>query len=367
MLTEKPHGIQLNDLFPMGKILEMENEKKISSLVKDLRSLSDSSVKDSDRYSLYPIRDKSTFMFFNTHVGTVWNNAEMDYTRDKEDYEKLTTTQQYMLGTILAFFSSADGVILDNLAFRFILEARSLEEKAFYVVQQYMELIHSEGYSLAIHSLVSDPEKRKELFEAADNHASVRRKNQFMEKYLHSDIPKVYRLVAFACAEGIFFLSAFLVVFWFRSQGKLANFIFLNEQVSKDETLHRNFAVHLIKQLKEYLRSLSIEVSSELIQEIIREAVDIEVDFMCELLVEDQNDLTKEHATSYIYRLANALLLDIEEEAVYPERELPTWINDLCMEQKSNSYEVRGGNYRTRSTDEVEDKSSAYQGEEDDF
>ncbi|SPN79081.1 Ribonucleoside-diphosphate reductase small chain [Cedratvirus Zaza IHUMI] len=344
----------------------MENEKKISSIVKDLRSLSDN-VKDSDRYSLYPIRDRSTFRFFNTHVGTVWNNAEMDYSRDKEDYEKLTTTQQYMLGTILAFFSSADGVILDNLAFRFILEARSLEEKAFYVVQQYMELIHSEGYSLAIDSLISDPDKKREFFEAADNHASVRRKNQFMEKYLYSDIEKPYRLVAFACAEGIFFLSAFLVVFWFRSQGKLANFIFLNEQVSKDETLHRNFAVHLIKQIKEYYRSLGMEVSSDLIKEIVLEAVEIEIEFMQELLVEDQNDLTKQHAISYIYRLANSLLLDMEEEATYPEQELPTWINDLCMEQKSNSYEVRGGNYRTRSTDEEEAETSAYQGEEDDF
>jgi ribonucleotide reductase beta subunit family protein with ferritin-like domain len=343
----------------------MENEKKISSIVKDLRALS-GNVKDSDRYSLYPIRDKSTFKFFNTHVGTVWTNLEMDYSRDKEDYEKLTPTQQYMLGTILAFFSSADGVILDNLAFRFILEARSLEEKAFYVVQQFMELIHSEGYSMAIDALISDPEKRKEFFEAADNHASVRRKNQFMEKYLYSDIEKPYRLVAFACAEGIFFLSAFLVVFWFRSQGKLANFIFLNEQVSKDETLHRNFAVHLIKDIKEYLRSLGITVSSEKIKEIIHEAVEIEIDFMQELLLEDQNDLTKEHAISYIYRLANSLLLDIEEEATYPERELPSWINDLCMEQKSNSYEVRGGNYRTRSTDE-EEATSAYQGEEDDF
>lgn len=336
------------------------SDLEISRLVGRLSEITQG-LQASKRYSLYPIEDEETFRFYNRHCGTVWTNAEMDFSRDKEDYERLSPSQQRMLGTILAFFSAADGVILNNLAFRFILEARTLEEKAFFIVQQFIELIHSESYSVAINSIISDPEKRKELFEAADSHPSVMRRNRFMEKYLFSDIEKPYRLVAFACVEGISFISAFLFVFWFRARGLLANFVFQNEQISKDEALHRDFACHLYR-----LNKRLYQVDTLKVHEIIREVISIEEEFIRDLLCEEQDDLTVEQSINFVRRLANLLLLSMEEEPIFEEGEIPSWMNDLSIQQKSNLYEVRGGNYRSRNIDEVE-KPFDYSGVVEDF
>ena len=301
-------------------------------------------VSSSDRYSLYPIQDEKTFFYVNKHISTVWTNIEMNYSEDKRDFLTLLPHQRRIVSLILAFFSSADGVILNNLAFRFILEAKTLEEKSFYIVQQFMELIHSEAYSLAINSLISDPEERERLFRAADTHPTVKRKNEFMEKYLFSSLEKPYRLVAFACAEGIFFISAFLIVFWFRVIGKLNVLIFLNEQVSKDETLHRDFAVHLFRMHG---------AESKKVQDIVREAVEIEIDFIRDVLEVEEEDLTVKQSINYIHRLGNRLLYDMGVEEIFPEEgELPTWMQNISRQQKANLYEVRGGNYRTRGAED---------------
>lgn len=301
---------------------------------------------DSDRYSLYPIKDKETYDFTNKHIATIWFNGEMDFFRDAEDYQNLPPAQKKIVQYLLAFFSSADGAILQNLAFRFILEAQTLEERSFYIVQQFMEYIHSESYSLAIDTIIEDPDEKKQLFEAANNHRTVVLKNKFMEKYIYSDIEKVYRLVAFTCSEGIFFISAFLMIFWFRSQGKMENLIYLNEQISKDETLHKEFGEHMTRKHIELLKLEGKEVSVEKIVEIVREAVEVEVEFIKDILPENLQDLTQEIAISYVHRLANIILVNLGYEAIYEEAELPTWINDLAMQQKSNLYEVGGGNYR---------------------
>lgn len=306
--------------------------------------------KDSERYSFFPIKDKESNKFYNKHVGTMWTNAEMDYSRDIKEFEALSEDKQYTLGIILAFFSSADGIIMNNLAMRFKIEAETLEEKSFYTIQEFMELIHSEAYSWAIDSLIRDEKKKKELFEAADHQPSVIRKNKFMEKYLYSDLERPYRIMAFACAEGIFFISAFFIIFWFRSKNVLANFVFLNEQISKDETLHRDFACHLLRKLKSYMI-----VDTKLLKEIIEEAVSIEIDFLKEVLVKEESDLTIKDAINYVHCLANDLLISCEEEPIYEQKKLPSWMNDIAMQQKNDTYGRRGGNYRTRPTEENED------------
>lgn len=318
----------------------------ISSLVRQLSQSVAGNTTLSSRYSLYPIQDEKTFSFYSRHVATIWTNIEFDYSGDKQDYLQLPPHQQRIVSLILAFFSAADGVVLNNLAFRFILEAKTLEEKSFYIVQQFMELIHSEAYSLAINSIISDPEERDKLFRAADTHPYVKRKNDFMEKYLFSSLDKPYRLVAFACAEGIFFISAFLIIFWFRSKGRLPNLIFLNEQVSKDETLHRDFACHLFRSLKDN------KIYRGKVLEIIKEAAEIEIEFLQDLLEVEEEDLTLNQSINYVHCLANNLLLDLEEEPIFPYKELPTWMDNISRQQKSNLYEVRGGNYRTRGVED---------------
>ena len=57
---------------------------------------------------------------------------------------------------VLAFFSSSDGIAIENLACRFMNDVKVAEARALYGFQIAMENIHSEVYSLLIDTYISD-------------------------------------------------------------------------------------------------------------------------------------------------------------------------------------------------------------------
>lgn len=317
-------------------------------------------ISASRRYTIqFPVQDEESYAFFNRHLSTVWTNTEMDYSRDKHDYASASPAIQRVVNLILAFFSAADGIVVNNISQRFMREAQTFEQQLFYHVQNFMEVIHATGYSMAVNSLISDPDKREEIFKSADELGFVSSKSRWMEEYMESDLDQIYRVVGFACAEGIFFISAFLVIFWLRSKNLMRNFIFLNEQISKDETLHRDFACHLFRRLK------NSQTDRDLVERIVKQAVEVEKEFIDELLVEEIDDLTRDGSKAYVESLANHLLISFGYEAIYEETKLPSWMNDIAMQQKSNLYEVGGGNYRMGNLEKEESSETSYSNPED--
>ena len=200
------------------------------------------------RYTLFPIQDETSYKFFKTQEGAVWSSNELDFVRDKMDYENLPPKQKHLINLILGFFSSADGMISLNLI-RFMLECETFEEVCFFNAQNFIEVVHAESYSLAVMTYIPDPEKQQEIFEMADNLPCVKAKTDWIEKYMKSNEPRIIRLAAFAIAEGVFFSMLFAIIFWFRSKGVMQIFAFSNEQISKDEGLHRDYGAYLFRKL----------------------------------------------------------------------------------------------------------------------
>ena len=62
---------------------------------------------------------------------------------------------------ILAFFAASDGIVLENLAVRFMSDVQLSEARAFYGFQIAIENIHSETYSLLIDTLIKDNVKKQ--------------------------------------------------------------------------------------------------------------------------------------------------------------------------------------------------------------
>ena len=61
---------------------------------------------------------------------------------------------------VLAFFSSSDGIVLENLAVRFMSDVQLAEARAFYGFQIAMENIHSETYSILIDSYIKNSDEK---------------------------------------------------------------------------------------------------------------------------------------------------------------------------------------------------------------
>ena len=64
---------------------------------------------------------------------------------DLADWEKLTDNEKHFVKYVLAFFSSSDGIVLENLGTRFMGEVQIPEARCFYGYQIMMEIFMEEN------------------------------------------------------------------------------------------------------------------------------------------------------------------------------------------------------------------------------
>jgi ribonucleotide reductase beta subunit family protein with ferritin-like domain len=61
-----------------------------------------------------------------------WTAEEIDLSSDANDWAKMNKNEQHFIKMILAFFAAADGIVIENLAERFIVEVQIPEARSFY-------------------------------------------------------------------------------------------------------------------------------------------------------------------------------------------------------------------------------------------
>ena len=190
------------------------------------------------RYVIFPIRHDKYWEMYKQAEANFWTTEELDLSKDLNDYNKLSSDEQYFINNILAFFAASDGIVNENLVERFCNEVKILEAKFFYGFQIAMENIHSETYSLLIDTYIKDLPLKNKLFNAIDTIPSVKKKAEWTLNWIgdKSDFGK--RVIAFACVEGIFFSGAFCSIFWLKKRGLMPGLCHSNELISRDEGLH---------------------------------------------------------------------------------------------------------------------------------
>ena len=97
---------------------------------------------DQNRYVMFPIQDQDIWQMYKKQVECFWRAEEIDLSKDLSDWDTLDEKEKYFISMILAFFAASDGIVLENLAARFMGEVQLSEARAFYGFQIAMENIH---------------------------------------------------------------------------------------------------------------------------------------------------------------------------------------------------------------------------------
>ena len=196
----------------------------------------------SSRYCLFPIKYNDIWEAYKKHKNSFWIAEEIDLSEDVRDWQKLNKNEQHYISHILAFFAGSDGIVLENLCSRFMNEIQIPEARCFYGFQMAMENIHSEMYSLLIDTYIQDNNEKNHLFNAIQTIPTVREKAAWAQKWINSNESFAKRLVGFAIVEGVFFCGSFCSIFWLKRKNILPGLSFSNEFISRDESLHCEFA-----------------------------------------------------------------------------------------------------------------------------
>jgi ribonucleoside-diphosphate reductase subunit M2 len=251
----------------------------------------------------------------------------------------LTPNEKHFISHILAFFAASDGIVLENLAIRFMSDVKLSEARAFYGFQIAMENIHSEMYSLLIDTYIKKNDEKNNLFHAVDNFPCIKKKADWALKWAGDKRSSfATRLVAFACVEGIFFSGAFCSIYWLKKRGLMPGLTFSNELISRDEALHTEFAVLLYTMLDKKLKK-------ERIYEIIKEAVSIEQEFITEALPCRLIGMNDKLMNEYIEFVADRLVVQLGYKKIYNTQNPFSFMEMISIEGKTNFFERRVGEY----------------------
>jgi ribonucleoside-diphosphate reductase subunit M2 len=294
---------------------------------------------DDNRFVMFPIKHDDIWKMYQKQVDCFWRPEEIDLTKDLKDWDSLTQDEKHFISMILAFFAASDGIVLENLAMRFMSDVQLSEARAFYGFQIAMENIHSHTYSLLIETYIKNSEEKNRLFNAIDHFPSIKKKSDWAQKWIHDNRSSfATRLIAFACVEGIFFSGAFCSIFWIKKRGLLPGLTFSNELISRDEALHCEFAVLLYSKLLK-------KMSKTRVHEIIKEAVEIEIEFICEALPCRLIGMNSQMMTQYIQFVADRLCVQLGYDKIYNVTNCFNWMELISLESKSNFFEKRNDSY----------------------
>ena len=301
-------------------------------------------VESSNRFVLFPIRHNDIWKLYKTHFAAFWSVDEIDLTQDLADWDKLNQDEQHFIKMVLAFFAASDGIVIENLATRFMDEVQYPEARCFYGFQIMMENVHSETYSLLIDTyLRNDIKEKMRILSASSQIATVKEKADWCMNWIN-DYKNSFgtRLVAFACVEGIFFSGSFCAIFWLKKRNLMHGLTFSNELISRDEGLHCKFATlvhnnHLPEDEK---------CDEETIMQIVTEAVEIEKKFVCESLPVALIGMNNATMAQYIEFVADHLLVELGCKKHYKTPNPFPWMESISLQGKTNFFEKRVGEYQ---------------------
>lgn len=296
-------------------------------------------TENGNRFVLFPIKYPEIFKMYKTAVSAFWQVEEIDFSKDITDWEnKLNDNERMYIENVLAFFAASDGIVDENLITRFYNDVKVPEARAFYTFQMAIESIHSECYSLMIDTFIKDAKRKQVLFDAIHTIPAIKKKADWTEKWMVSESEFSTRLVAFAVVEGIFFSSAFASIYWLKERNLMPGLCASNVLISKDESMHTEFAILLYSMLQNKLDETQIH-------ELIKEAVAIEIEFVTEAIPCSLLGMNNSLMAEYVKYVADRLVVQLGYSKIYDATNPFPFMDRLNLESKPNFFEERNLEY----------------------
>ncbi len=298
-------------------------------------------VENKSRHVLFPIVYNDIYKMYKKASASYWVADEINFMQDLSDIEKLSENEKFFIMHVLAFFAASDGIVNENLAVRFMNDVKVSEARAFYTFQLAIETVHSETYSLLIDTYVKDPIEKDRLFNAVSHFPAIHEKADWALKWIENkDASFAQRLIAFAIVEGVFFSASFCAIFWLRERGLLPGLSFANQLISRDESLHTEFACLLYSKLHN-------RVPKHMVEDMFKEAVDIEMRFITESIPCHMIGMNADLMKEYIKYIADRVLIMLGYEKIYHAKNPFQFMESASLSELAiqNFFEGRNSSY----------------------
>ncbi|QXP83439.1 ribonucleotide-diphosphate reductase subunit beta [Methylococcus sp. Mc7] len=275
----------------------------------------------------------------------------------------LTEDERTIIKRNLGFFSTADSLVANNLVLAVYRHITNPECRQYLLRQAFEEALHTHAYQYVVESLGLD---EGEVFNMYRELPAVARKAEWalpFTQYLsdphfktgtvENDQRLLRELIAFyVIFEGIFFYVGFTQILSMGRRNKMTGTAEQFQYIMRDESMHMNFGIDVINQIKVENPPLWSEgFKAEMIR-MIREAVDIETQYAYDTMPRGILGLNAPMFKEYLEFIANRRCAQIGLPEQYPGVSNPfPWMSEvLDLKKEKNFFETRVTEYQTGGT-----------------
>jgi ribonucleoside-diphosphate reductase beta chain len=292
-----------------------------------------------------------------------WMPQEIPMARDVAMWKTpgaLSDDERSVVKRSLGFFSTADSLVANNLVLAVYRHITNPECRQYLLRQAFEEALHTHAYQYVIESLGLD---EAEIFNMYREVPAVARKAEWALPYTDSLADPAFQtgtpaadrrllrdLIAFyLVVEGIFFYAGFAQVLSMGRRNKMTGTAEQFQYILRDESMHLNFGVDVINQIKLENPGLWTDDFKEEARRLVLEGVQLEIDYARDTLPRGILGLNAVTVETYLQFVANRRLQQIGLPAAFAVTASPLpWMSEIIdLKKEKNFFETRVTEYRT--------------------
>ena len=316
-----------------------------------------------DVNQLVPFKYKWAWEKYLATCSNHWMPQEINMSRDIatwKDPNGLSDDERRIIKRNLGFFVTADSLAANNIVLGTYRHITAPECRQFLLRQAFEEAIHTHAYQYIVESLGLD---ESEIFNAYNEVKSIRDKDEFLIPFIEAimdpnfhtgtvenDRTLLKSLIVFACLmEGLFFYVGFTQILALGRQNKMTGAAEQYQYILRDESMHCNFGIDLINQIKlENPQLWNAEFKGE-IKALFVKAVELEYRYAEDTMPRGVLGMNASMFKGYLRYIANRRATQIGLEALFPNEENPfPWMSEMIdLKKERNFFETRVIEYQS--------------------
>jgi ribonucleoside-diphosphate reductase beta chain len=316
-----------------------------------------------DVNQLVPFKYKWAWEKYLATCSNHWMPQEINMSRDIatwKDPNGLTEDERRLIKRNLGFFVTADSLAANNITLGTYRHITAPECRQFLLRQAFEEAIHTHAYQYIVESLGLDD---GEIFNAYHEVPSIRDKDEFLIPFIdaimdphfktgtpETDQTLLKSIIVFACLmEGLFFYVGFTQILALGRQNKMTGAAEQYQYILRDESMHCNFGIDLINQIKAENPQLWTPQFRAEIKDLFLKAVELEYRYAEDTMPRGVLGLNASMFKGYLRYIANRRATQIGLDALFPNEENPfPWMSEMIdLKKERNFFETRVIEYQS--------------------
>jgi ribonucleoside-diphosphate reductase beta chain len=320
-----------------------------------------------DVNQLVPFKYKWAWDKYLSSCANHWMPQEVNMSRDIalwKDPHGLSEDERRIVRRNLGFFVTADSLAANNIVLGTYRHITNPECRQFLLRQAFEEAIHTHAYQYIVESLGLD---EGEIFNAYHEVSSIRDKDEFLIPFIdtltnpefrtsmfggteRNDQELLRSIIVFACLmEGLFFYVGFTQILAMGRQNKMTGAAEQYQYILRDESMHCNFGIDLVNQIKLDNPHLWTREFKEEITALFRRAVELEYAYAEDTMPRGVLGLNASMFKGYLRFIANRRAQQIGLDPMFPNEENPfPWMSEMIdLKKERNFFETRVIEYQS--------------------